>query len=349
MKALVHRPTADPLLRLVAHALAEAHDREATTVWSAPHAFHLGSPDLVAAADWHVAAAAAPRDDGLVRLSSLSHPARSRELPLAGPHPEPSDWAARPYALIRALARAGCGRGGVDLHVHGTLTAAAGLATAEPLDCVVALAVADAHAARPTARPAAPPAVRPGPQPPRARLAALARRAAPGGSQALRRAVLFARPGTALVLGDRRQRHVPFDPAAYGTRLVLLATRDGDGDPHDPLECRVPPVRTEHAVRRLRGADPVALGRALGAPLAAFAGGPGSGTDVGRAVRCALHAGALGAWWPGARPGRSALMLLPHDRLTAVRATVADDFRRIGRPVPRFVNIVVAGAARREE
>ncbi|UGY94920.1 galactokinase [Streptomyces gobiensis] len=332
MKTLIHRPTADPLLRLVAHALAEAHGREAATLWSAPHAFHLGTPDLVAAADWQVAAAAAPREDGLVRLSSLSHPARSRDLPLTGPPPEPSGWAARPYALIRALARAGYARGGIDLHVHGTLTPAAGLATAEPLDCVVALAVADAHATHPL------------PPPSRARLAALIRAAAPGGSQALRRAVLFAQPGrAALLLGDGRQRHVPFDPAAYGARLVLLAPRDGD-----PPNCPPPPFQSAHVVRLLRGGDPAALGRALGGPLAACAQDPDNGTDIGRAVRCALRAGALGAWWPQGRPGRSALMLVPHDRMTAVRAAVVSDFHSLTRPVPRFVNIAVAGAARRE-
>ncbi|WP_406737440.1 hypothetical protein OG365_04270 [Streptomyces sp. NBC_00853] len=42
-------------------------------------------------------------------------------------------------------------------------------------------------------------------------------------------------------------------------------------------------------------------------------------------------------------------MLLPEARLAAVRAAVAEDFRDRGRPVPRFLNIAVAGAARREE
>lgn len=71
--------------------------------------------------------------------------------------------------------------------------------------------------------------------------------------------------------------------------------------------------------------------------------------DLVRAVACARRAGALSAWPPGRDPGRSVLMLLPGPRLTAVRAAVAEDFRDRGRPVPRFLNIAVAGAARREE
>ncbi|MGW0389942.1 galactokinase [Streptomyces sp. NPDC003042] len=291
--SLALRATADPLLRLVAHALETAHGRPPTAVWSAPHAFHLGSPGLVAAAGWPVAAAAAPREDGLVRLSSLSHPAQSCDLALTGPYPDTPAWAARPYALVRALAAAGYGRGGTDLHVQGTLTEAAGLRLAEPLDCAVALAVTDAHTGEGEPRPA------------RELLAGLIREVAPQDDDALRGAVLFARPGTALRIGSGRvERSVPFDPPASGTRLVLMAVRGSERD---------------------------------------------RGAGLARAVECARRAGALSAWPPGSRAGRSVLMLLPGNRLTAVRAAVADDFRGRGRPVPRFVNIAVAGAARREE
>ncbi|MEV6684874.1 galactokinase [Streptomyces sp. NPDC051130] len=293
---LARRATADPLFRLVAYALEAAHGRPPTAVWSAPYAFHLGSPGLVAAAGWPTAAAAAPRADGLVRLSSLAHPADSCDLPLtpSGPPPSAPDWAVRPYAVLRALARAGIGRGGSDLHVQGSLTAAAGLATAEPADCAIALAVADAHAA-------------PGRRPDRSGTARLLADALPDGDDALRRAVLFARPGRALlspVRADRRRRYTAFYPAAEGARLVLLAVR---GDPADrPAE-------------------------------------------LARAVDLTRRAGALSAWPPGRRPGRSVLVLLPESRLAAARAAVAEDFRGRGRPVPRFLNITVSGAARREE
>ncbi|MCY0925403.1 galactokinase [Streptomyces sp. H27-H1] len=301
---LARRATADPLLRLVAYALEAAHGRPPTAVWSAPYTFHLGSPGLVAAAGWPVAAAAAPRTDGLVRLSSLAHPADGCDLPLtlSGPPPDTPAWAARPYALLRALARAGYGRGGTDLHVQGSLTAAAGLATEEAADCAVALAVADVHT------PA-------GEDPDRARLARLMAGALPDGDDALRRGALFARPGRALLLGHgtprpeqrrQRQRYVVFDPARSGTRLVLLALRAAPGSKRDRA------------------------------------------ADSARAVDLARRAGALSAWPPGPRPGRSVLVLLPEARLTAVRAAVTEDFRDRGLPVPRFLNITVAGAARRE-
>lgn len=300
---LARRATADPLFRLVAYALEAAHGRPPTAVWSAPYAFHLGSPGLVAAAGWPTAAAAAPRTDGIVRLSSLSHPADSCDLPLtlSGPPPAAPAWAARPYAVLRTLARAGYGRGGTDLHVQGSLTAAAGLATAEPADCAVALAVADAHTP-------------PDEQPDRAHLARLLAEVQPyegadgDGDDTLRRAALFARPGQALLLAAQPQghRYVTFDPPATGARLVLVA------------------VRGEPAERP---------------------------ADLARAVARARRAGALSAWPPGPshRPGRSVLVLLPEARLAAVRTAVAEDFRGRGRPVPRFLNIAVAGAARREE
>ncbi|MFE5541344.1 hypothetical protein ACFQ78_37230, partial [Streptomyces sp. NPDC056519] len=292
---LARRATADPLFRLVAYALEAAHGRPPAAVWSAPYAFHLDSPGRVAAAGWPVAAAAAPRTDGLVRLSSLGHPADSCDLPLVpdGPPPAAPAWAVRPYALLRALARAGYGRGGTDLHVQGSLTEAAGLATAEPAECAMALAVADVHT------PA-------GAEPDREGLARLLARALPEGDDALRGAVLFARPGRALLTEATGEelRHVAFDPVASGSRLVLLAVR---GDP------------SERAA------------------------------ELSRAVALARRAGALSAWPPVRRPGRSALVLLPASRSAAVRAAVAEDFRGRGRPVPRFLNIAVAGAARREE
>ncbi|WP_327308657.1 galactokinase [Streptomyces sp. NBC_01298] len=306
---LARRATADPLFRLVAYALEAAHGRPSAAVWSAPYTFHLGSPGLVAAAGWPVAAAAAPRTDGLVRLSSLAHPADGCDLPLtlSGPQPATPAWAAGPYALLRALARAGYGRGGTDLHVQGSLTAAAGLATEEAAACAIALAVADVHTP-------------PGEDPDRAGLARLLAQALPDGDDALRRGALFARPGRALLLGHgtprpeprrRRQRYVVFDPAASGARLVLLA---------------------------LRPTSELVLGD----------GTQDRTAELARAVACARRAGALSAWPPGQRPGRSVLVLLPEARLAAVRAAVAEDFRDRALPVPRFLNITVAGAARRE-
>ncbi|SEE83925.1 hypothetical protein [Streptomyces sp. 2314.4] len=164
---LARRATADPLLRLLAHGFATTYRRPPGAVWRAPYAFRLAASavepavpltetgprtDWVAAANWYVAAAVSPRADGLLRCGSLNHPAESAELPLTGPAARAPGWAARPYAVLRVLAAAGFGRGGADLHVNATLPDAVGLPVAEPLECAVALALADVHAARGPAR-----------------------------------------------------------------------------------------------------------------------------------------------------------------------------------------------------
>lgn len=241
-------PAADPALRLLAQGFATAYDRPPDTVWQAPYAFHLTSyavppdgalagtlprTDWVAAADRHVAVAVAARTDGLLRCGSLDHPADRAELPLTGPAARAPDWAARPYAVLRALAGAGIGRGGADLQLAATLPDAVGLSVAEPLECATALAVADAHA-----RSAGCP-------PTRAQVARLLTTAVPG-DDALRRAVLFARSGRLL--------------AADGSTHQPLRAPDGGPDP-----CLL--LVTVHATATCEGGrtrtDAVATGIAL--------------------------------------------------------------------------------------
>ncbi|MEV6400063.1 hypothetical protein AB0M39_35620, partial [Streptomyces sp. NPDC051907] len=98
-------------------------------------------------------------------------------------------------------------------------------------------------------------------------------------------------------------------------------------------------------VRRRIRFDPGGRGARLTLLVARGEGGDG----IRRAVRCARHAGATAAWQPGRQPGNSALVLLPQDRLSAVRTAVSEEFRGAGLPVPRFVSITVAGPARRED
>lgn len=311
---LARRATADPLLRLLAHGFATTYRRPPGAVWRAPYAFRLAASavepaapltpaaprtDWVAAANWYVAAAVSPRADGLLRCGSLNHPAESAELPLTGPAARAPGWAARPYAVLRALAAAGFGRGGADLHVNATLPDAVGLPVAEPLECAVALALADVHAAR-GARPL-----------PRTQLAELLGAAVPG-DHGLRRAVLFGRTGQLLAADGSARRPLPAPDGGPAPCLLLLtariATGGGTGD---------------------TGAAAVATGLAS-------------------AVREALRAGARSACWPGTRPGRSVLLLLPPDRRAAVRTAVIDAFRRCDLPVPRLLRIAVTAAARRE-
>ncbi|MGX1970941.1 galactokinase [Streptomyces kronopolitis] len=314
---LARRATADPLLRLLAHGFATTYGRPPGAVWRAPYAFRLaasavdpGPPpaaaaprtDWVAAANWYVAAAVSPRADGLLRCGSLNHPAESAELPLTGPAAPAPDWAARPYAVLRALAAAGFGRGGADLHVNATLPDAVGLPVAEPLECAVALALADAHAAR-GARPLS-----------RAELADLLGAAVPG-DHGLRRAVLFGRAGRLLAADGSTDRPLPAPDDGPAPSLLLLTARTAPA----------------------AGSAPVDDGAATVA------------TALATAVRAALTAGARSASWPGTRPGRSVLLLMPPERRTAVRTAVIDAFRRCDLPVPRLLRIRVTSAARRED
>ncbi|MGW7019631.1 galactokinase [Streptomyces decoyicus] len=319
---LAYRTTADPLLRLLSHGFATAYHRPPDAVWRAPYAFRVaaaavppGPPHAGAAprTDWFAAAghyvdvAVAPRADGVLRCGSLNHPAETAELPLTGPAARAPGWAARPYAVLRALAAAGCGRGGADLQLNAPLPEAVGLPVAEPLECAVALAVAGAHAGRG------------GCPPNRAQLARLLSAAVPG-DDGLRRAVLFARAGHLLAADGSTQQPLRAPDGSPDPRLLLLTAR-------------------------------LTTGGDAGADGAAAAGTTPSSvaTGLATAVREALRAGAWSAWWPGARPGRGVLLLVPRDRRAAVRTAAAEAFRGCGLPVPRILRIAVADAARRED
>ncbi|MFE1767965.1 galactokinase [Streptomyces angustmyceticus] len=319
---LARRATADPLLRLLAHGFATTYRRPPEAVWRAPYAFRAGTPAVpsaapatagppwagwCAAAGHYVDVAVAPRADGVLRCASLNHPAEAAELPLTGPAGRAPDWAARPYAALRALAAAGCARGGADLHLNAPLPEAVGLPVAEPLECAVALAVADAHAGRGPGAPS------------RNRLAALLDAAVPG-DDGLRRAVLFARAGHLLAPDGSTHRPLYALDGAPDPCLLLLTARLPAGTDPDP-------------------GDSTAA-----APAAPAAGAAG----LAAAARAALDAGARSAWWPGARPGRGVLLLLPTHRRAAVRAAAVASFRRRDLPVPRVLRITLAAAARRE-
>ncbi|MGX1762337.1 galactokinase [Streptomyces lydicus] len=339
---LARRTTADPLLRLLSHGFSMGCHRPPDAVWRAPYAFRvsasalrgpaavqrvsatafrLSAPavppsgtgpsgtgpastgsapgtDWFAAAGHYVDVAVAPRADGMLRCASLNHPAETAELPLTGPAARAPAWAARPYAVLRSLAAAGCGQGGADLQLNAPLPEAVGLPVAEPLECAVALAVSGVHAGR-------------GGKPPtRPQLARLLRSAVPG-DDGLRRAVLFARAGH------------------------LLAA---DGHTHLPL--RAPDGATDACLLLLTARPTAARDADTGDVTPA--------TGLATAVREALRAGAWSAWWPGTRPGRSVLLLVPPDRRAAVRTATAEAFRRCDLPVPRLLRINVVDAARRE-
>ncbi|MDT0461073.1 galactokinase [Streptomyces sp. DSM 41527] len=352
---LARRTTADPLLRLLSHGFSMGFHRPPDAVWRAPYAFRVsaravrgsaaalrGSPtsalrgsasgfqlpasavppgpagtgptrgaDWFAAAGHYVDVAVAPRADGMLRCASLNHPAETAELPLTGPAARAPAWAARPYAVLRGLAAAGCGRGGADLQLNAPLPEAVGLPVAEPLECAVALAVSGVHAGRG------------GDPPTRPQLARLLASAVPG-DDGLRRAVLFARSGHTLAADGHT--HLPLRAPDGGTDACLLlltarpaAIHDADTGDTTPAVTATPDTPTTRTA-----------------------------TGLATAVHEALRAGAWSAWWPGTRPGRGVLLLVPPDRRVAVRTATAEAFRRCDLPVPRLLRINVVDAARRE-
>ncbi|MFG2531188.1 galactokinase [Streptomyces sp. NPDC048516] len=333
---LARRTTADPLLRLLSHGFSMGYRRPPDAVWRAPYAFRVsasavppGPPGTGPAAgtDWFGAAghyvdvAVAPRADGMLRCASLNHPAETAELPLTGPAARAPDWAARPYAVLRSLAAAGCGRGGADLQLNAPLPEAVGLPVAEPLECAVALAVSGVHAGRG------------GDPPTRPQLARLLGSAVPG-DDGLRRAVLFARAGH--LLAPDGHTHLPLcapDGATDACLLLLTArpTAARDADTGDATPATSTPATSTPAT-----------------PTAITPPASSQATGLATAVREALRAGACSAWWPGTRPGRSVLLLVPPDRRAAVRTATAEAFRRCDLPVPRLLRINVVDAARRE-
>lgn len=375
---LAGRTTADPLLRLLSHGFSMGCHRPPDAVWRAPYAFRVSASALQASAaafrdtsaaprvsapafrvsasavppgppgtgpapgtDWFGAAghyvdvAVAPRADGMLRCASLNHPAETAELPLTGPAARAPDWAARPYAVLRSLAAAGCGRGGADLQLNAPLPEAVGLPVAEPLECVVALAVSGVHAGRG------------GDPPTRPQLARLLGSAVPG-DDGLRRAVLFARAGHLLAADGHTHLPLRAPDGARDACLLLLTARptaSRDADSGDATPATTPTLTT---IATPASAAPYAPTAPAPASSPATELAIGLATGLAAAVREALRAGAWSAWWPGARPGRSVLLLVPPDRRAAVRSATAEAFRRCDLPVPRLLRINVVDAARRE-
>ncbi|MGH3771635.1 MAG: galactokinase [Pseudonocardiaceae bacterium] len=183
------------------------------------HVDYAGGLCLPLALPQRTVAAAATRDDGLLRLRSLHRDAQPWEgsLDVVGPG-HPPDWAAYPAGVIWAL---GHPVGGLDLLVGESVPPGAGLASSAALECAVVLAV-DALCGLGLAATSAG----------RATLAAACRRAEneivgvpTGGMDQL--ASLCCTEGHALLLDCRSQtvRQVPLDLPAAGLALLVVDTR----------------------------------------------------------------------------------------------------------------------------
>jgi galactokinase len=170
-------------------------------------------------------AAAARRTDGRLRLSSRQEPGGVVEIALDGLAPGTvTGWGAYPAGVAWALRSAGYQVPGACIAIDSDVPAGAGLSSSAALECATALALTELA----------------GTPVPRGELAAIARRAenefvgVPSGIMD-QSASLLSQAGHALLLDCRSLDHsqVPFDPAAAGSRLLLINTRArhhlGDG------------------------------------------------------------------------------------------------------------------------
>ncbi len=144
------------------------------------------------------------------------------EIPLDGLAPgRVSGWGAYPAGVAWALAEAGHEVPGACIAIDSDVPAGAGLSSSAALECATALALTELAVAELA-----------GAEIPRGELAAIARRAendfvgVPSGIMD-QSASLLGQAGHALLLDCRSLEHsqVPFDPAAAGSRLLLINTR----------------------------------------------------------------------------------------------------------------------------
>jgi len=162
-------------------------------------------------------AAAARRTDGRLLLCSRQEPDEVVEIALDGLAPGTvTGWGAYAAGVAWALRSAGYQVPGACIAIDSDVPAGAGLSSSAALECATALALTELD----------------GVPVPRSELAAIARRAenefvgVPSGIMD-QSASLLSQAGHALLLDCRSLEgsQVPFDPAAAGSRLLLINTR----------------------------------------------------------------------------------------------------------------------------
>ena len=234
--------------------------------------------------------AAAPRDDGVLRMRSAQQPAGDLAVPVADLAPgTPDGWGAYVAGVVWAARESGHDVGGMDLLVDGRVPLGGGLSSSHALECGVALAVNDIFGLGLDTR----------------ELALLT----PAGGERLRRCADRAH-GPARVPGlHDRPRPVPRHPqpgerARPARPLGRRAGAAGGGHPGAP-RARRRVVR--RPARRLRGG-----GAAARRPVAARRPDRRAGPSPGRPVRRALPPGpprrdarTSGCWPPWTRSGRA--------------------------------------------
>ncbi|GGU85784.1 galactokinase [Streptomyces albospinus] len=161
-------------------------------------------------------AAAAPRPDGVLRLHSGGAGGGIVELRTDAPSRAAGSWAAYPAGVLWALREAGLPVGGADLHYDSTVPTGAGLSSSAALEVATALALNDLYGLG-----LAPQEL--------ARIAQRAENAFVGVPCGImdQTAAACCTAGHALFLDTRdlNYRHVPFDLAGEGLRLLVVDTR----------------------------------------------------------------------------------------------------------------------------
>ena len=328
--------------------------------------------------------AATPRPDGVLRMRSAQLPAGDVSVALDDVAPgRPDGWAAYVAGIVWAARASGHGVGGMDLLVDGRVPLGGGLSSSHALECAVALAVndlfglgLDTHAlARLTQRAenefvGAPTGLMD-------QLASL--RCTRGhalflDTRSLDEEQVPLDPGAdalALLVVDTRVHHSHGD-GSYGNRraaceraakeLGVRSLRDVETEGleerlaglDDELRRRARHVVTENArvvaaVEALRGRDWPRLGVLMGESHTSLRDDyEVSCPELDATVDVSARAGAVGARMTGGGFGGSAVVLVPSDRLAAVRTQVAQMFARNGWAEPRTFQVSASDGAHRD-
>jgi len=368
-------PSPDALADRARTGLRDRRGVDAVAVGWAPgrvnligeHTDYNGGLVLPVALAHATAAAAARRDDGVVRLSSAQADEEwTGRIDELGPG-RLTGWTAYAGGVLWALREAGLEVPGVDLHVDGTVPLGAGLSSSASIECAVAFAVLGLHGVDPTAetrRLVVDACIR----------AETEVAGAPTGGMDQSVAV-FAEAGSALLIDFTTHRHEAV-PLALGDRRLLVTdtrvshelTDGGYGSRRDDCERAAADLavatlreatlddvtrltdervarRARHivtetarvplAVEALAHADWGRLGELFAASHASMRDDFEISTpELDLAVETAVGHGADAARMTGGGFGGSIVAVVAADRVDAVVAAIDAAFERAGFPAP---------------
>ena len=378
-----------------AELFRQTYSREPVGLFSAPgrvnligeHTDYNGGLVLPFAIDARAHLAAAPNDDGVIRVTSAQRPGDPVVVPLtdiAVGSSVSTSWAGYLVGAVWALGTSAARNSGFDLALDSQVPAGAGLSSSAAVECVTVLAVSALSGIELDVRTIA-------------RLAQQAENefvGVPCGPMD-QTASAAARQGSVLLFDTKADtiEHIPFDPAAEGLAVLVIDTRvahslaDGEyaarrasceraaqllGVPQlrdismdelpaaldklddDELRRRVRHVVTENdrvasTVQLLRSGEVRDIADLLTASHRSLQHDYQVSCDeLDQAVESALAAGALGARMTGGGFGGSVIALAPESLVDTIIAAVRDDFAARGFPVPVPRLVSPAQGARRD-